>query len=368
MNYYLSLFKNIDKILLALPVCFAVISIVMIGSTAYDEAFIFNRDLKVQSAAFIIGFISIIFILLMDYRIFQKYEKFVYIGSILFLLTVYIPGLGVEHFGARSWINLGVADLQPSELVKITFVLLFANYLSRNSEKLFTYKGVFFAALYGGPFIVIVLKEDLGSAIVMCIIWIIMVFFAGVDFKIYAKLSAMFLLCVPLLYRFMASHQKERIDAFLHPDNLSLGGNYQVWHSKVAIGSGGFFGKGLFMGTQKELKFLPVQKSDFIFSVIIEELGMLGGIILISLYTLFLFRILKIARAAKELYGSLIVIGFIGMFAFQIFENIAMTMGLMPVTGITLPFISYGGSSVVSNMIALGFILDVGMRSRHINF
>ena len=368
MNYYLSLFKNIDKILLALPVCFAVISIIMIGSTAYDGAFIFNRDLKVQSAAYIIGFISIFFILMMDYKTFQKYEKSVYIGSILFLLTVYVPGLGVAHFGARSWINLGVTDLQPSELVKITFVLLFANYLSRNSENLFTYKGVFFAALYGGSFIVIVLKEDLGSAIVMCIMWIIMVFFAGVDFKIFAKLSALFLLCVPLLYRFMASHQKERIDAFLHPDNLSLGGNYQVWHSKVAIGSGGFFGKGLFMGTQKELKFLPVQKSDFIFSVIIEELGMLGGIILISLYTLFLFRIIKIAREAKELYGSLIVIGFIGMFGFQIFENIAMTMGLMPVTGITLPFISYGGSSVVSNMIALGFILNVGMRSRHINF
>ncbi|HZK88475.1 MAG TPA: FtsW/RodA/SpoVE family cell cycle protein, partial [Anaerovoracaceae bacterium] len=145
MNYFLSLFKNIDKILLALPICFAVISIIMIGSTAYDGAFIFNRDLKVQSAAYIIGFISILFILLMDYKIFQKYEKFIYISSILFLLTVYIPGLGVEHFGARSWINLGVTDLQPSELVKITFVLLFANYLSRNSENLFTYKGVFFA-------------------------------------------------------------------------------------------------------------------------------------------------------------------------------------------------------------------------------
>src|SRR5665648_739971 len=176
MNYYLSLFKNIDKILLALPVCFAVISIIMIGSTAYDGAFIFNRDLKVQSAAYIIGFISIFFILMMDYKTFQKYEKSVYIGSILFLLTVYVPGLGVAHFGARSWINLGVTDLQPSELVKITFVLLFANYLSRNSENLFTYKGVFFAALYGGSFIVIVLKEDLGSAIVMCIMWIIMVF------------------------------------------------------------------------------------------------------------------------------------------------------------------------------------------------
>lgn len=368
MNYFLSLFKNTDKMLLALPLCFATISIIMIGSTAYEGAFIFNRDLKVQLAAYMIGFIAILCILFFDYRIFQKYERYIYIGSILFLLTVYIPGLGVEHFGARSWINLGITDLQPSELVKITFVLLFANYLSKNSETLFTYKGIFFAALYGGPFILIVLKEDLGSAIVMSVMWVVMVFFAGVDFKIFAKLSALFLLCIPIMYRFMASHQKERIDAFLHPDNLSLGGNYQVWHSKVAIGSGGFFGKGLFMGTQKELKFLPVQKSDFIFSVIIEELGMLGGLVIIGLYTLFLFRIIKIARAAKEFYGSLIAIGFIGMFSFQIFENIAMTMGLMPVTGITLPFISYGGSSVVANMIALGLILNVGMRNKAINF
>jgi rod shape determining protein RodA len=368
MNYFLTLFRNTDKVLLILPLVFAAISILMIGSTAYDGEFIFNRDLKVQSAAYILGFFAVFVILFIDYRIFQKYEKFLYVASVLFLLTVYIPGLGVEHFGARSWINLGVTDLQPSELVKISFVLLFANYLSRNHESLRTWQGIFLAALYGGPFILIVLKEDLGSAIVMAVMWVTMVFFAGVDGKIFAKLSGLFLLTIPIIYRFMASHQKERIDAFLHPENLSLGGNYQVWHSKVAIGSGGFFGKGLFMGTQKELKFLPVQKSDFIFSVIVEELGMLGGLVLISLYTLFLYRIIKIARAAKEFYGSLIAIGFIGMFGFQIFENIAMTMGIMPVTGITLPFISYGGSSIVSNMIALGLILNVGMRNKEINF
>lgn len=368
MNYFFSLFKNIDRVLLVLPLCFALISIIMIGSTAYDEAFVFNRDLKIQTAAYIIGFISVFIILLIDYRIFQKYEKFLYGASILFLLTVYIPGLGVEHFGARSWINLGITDLQPSELVKISFVLVFANYLSKNSDTLYSYKGIFMAGLYGSPFILIVLKEDLGSAIVMSMIWITMLFFAGADGKIFAKLSALFFLMMPFIYRFMASHQKERIDAFLHPDNLSLGGNYQVWHSKVAIGSGGFWGKGLFMGTQKELKFLPVQKSDFIFSVIIEELGMLGGFALISLYTLFLYRIVKIARTAKEFYGALIAIGFIGMFGFQIFENIAMTMGMMPVTGITLPYVSYGGSSIVSNMIALGLILNVGMRNKAINF
>ncbi|HVI40855.1 MAG TPA: FtsW/RodA/SpoVE family cell cycle protein, partial [Anaerovoracaceae bacterium] len=127
-------------------------------------------------------------------------------------------------------------------------------------------------------------------------------------------------------------------------------------------------GKGLFEGTQKELKFLPVQKSDFIFSVIAEELGMIGGAIVIILYTVFLYRMLKIADHAKDMYGSMIVIGILSMFCFQIFENIAMAMGIMPVTGITLPFISYGGSSVVANMVALGIVLNVGIRSKIINF
>ncbi len=368
MNYFWNLFKNADKTLLLLPVAFAAISIVMVGSTSFNGSFTFTRDLTVQTVAYILGFISMGFLLTIDYKLFQGHERILYIASLIFLLTVYIPGLGVEQFGARSWINLGVTTFQPSELVKITFVILNASYLSRNRETLGDLKGVMMAILYAAPFIAIVLKEDLGSAIVFCAMWVAMVFYAGIDYKLFGKLAALCLLAIPVIYRFMASHQKERIDAFLHPDNLSLAGNYQVWQSKVAIGSGGFLGKGLFHGTQKELDFLPVQKSDFIFSVIIEELGMIGGLVLLVLYTVFLHKILKIARDALDLYGALIAIGFIGMFGFQIFENIAMAMGIMPVTGITLPFISYGGSSVVANMLAVGLILNVGMRSKLINF
>lgn len=295
-------------------------------------------------------------------------EKIIYVASILFLLTVYIPGLGIAHYGSRAWVDLGPVDMQPSELVKISFILVFSSYLTRNRGTLATLKGIGMAGLYAAPFILIILKEDLGTAVVMCFITVVMIFSAGVDYKLFAKLGGVFLISIPILYRFMASHQKERIDAFLHPDVMSLPGNYQVWNSKVAIGSGGIFGKGLFEGTQKELKFLPVQKSDFIFSVISEELGMVGGGIVILLYTVFLYRMLKIADNAKDMYGSMITIGILSMFCFQIFENIAMAMGIMPVTGITLPFISYGGSSVVANMIALGIVLNVGIRSKIINF
>lgn len=367
MNYFWNLLKNIDRVLVSMPVCFAIISIVMIGSTAYEGTFIFNKDIKVQLAAYIIGAMALSVVLLFDYRTFESFEKTLYIGSILFLLTVYTP-LGVEHYGARSWLNLGVIDMQPSELVKISFTLLFSGYLTRNKGNLRTFKGVMLAFLYAAPFIGIIILEDLGTAIVMSFMFVAMIFYAGIDMKLFGKLTAVFFITTPIMYRFMASHQKERIDAFLHPDSLDIGANYQVWMSKVAIGSGGFFGKGLFHGTQKELKFLPVQKSDFIFSVIVEELGMLGGAFVVALYTLFLYRIIKIADNAKDMFGALVVVGIFAMFAFQIFENIAMAMGIMPVTGITLPFISYGGSSVVTNMISLGFILNVGIRSKTINF
>lgn len=368
MDYFRNLLKNIDKILLLLPLFFAVISIVMIGSTSYEGEFIITKDIKVQFAAYCLGAAALSVVMLFNYKTFESMEKILYAASILFLLTVYIPGLGVEHFGARAWVDLGPIDMQPSELVKISFVLVFSSYLARNRGSLSHIKGIGLAFLYASPFILIIMKEDLGTAVVMCFMTVAMIFCAGIDYKLFAKLGGVFCISMPILYRFMADHQKQRIDAFLHPDNFSIEATYQVWHSKVAIGSGGIIGKGLFEGTQKELKYLPVQKSDFIFSVIAEELGLIGGAIVILLYTVFLYRMLKIADNAKDRYGSLIVIGILSMFAFQIFENIAMAMGIMPVTGITLPFISYGGSSVVANMIALGIVLNVGIRSKIINF
>lgn len=368
MNYFWNLLKNIDKTLLVLIACFAVISVVMVGSTAYSGEFVVNKSVMVQIVAYGLGVIALGAVLFFDYKIFESMEKIFYVSSILFLLSVYLPYFGVSHYGSRSWVNLGIVEMQPSELVKIFFILAFASFLMRIRSSLTSLKGVAMAFAYAAPIIVIVLKEDLGATVIFCFISVSMIFCAGVDYKLFAKLAGAVVVSMPILYRFMAGYQKDRIDAFLHPDNLNLPGNYQVWNSKIAIGSGGFWGKGLFQGPQKELQFVPVQRSDFIFSVIGEELGFLGGAFLIGLYALFLYRIAKIGDGAKDMYGHLVVIGLLGMFTFQIFENIGMNMGIMPVTGITLPFISYGGSSVVANMIALGIILNVGIRSKTINF
>ncbi len=369
MNYFRDLLKNLDKTLLLLPFVFAAISVLIIGSTSFDGSFHITREIKVQLVAYLLGIIAIGFILLIDYKTFESMERIFYIGSLLLLLAVYVPGLGKEQFGARAWISLGPLDLQPSEILKISFILCFSSYLTRKKETLQTFKGIVMAGLYFIPFVALVLIEpDLGNAIVLFVIAAVMIYCTGVKYKLFAQLAGAGILSMPILYRFMESHQKIRIDAFLNPDNLSLPGNYQVWNSKIAIGSGGLLGKGLFEGTQKSLKFLPVQESDFIFSVIVEELGFLGGTFIVALYTLFLYRLVKIADNAKDLYGSLVASGIFAMFSFQIFENIAMTMGLMPVTGITMPFISYGGSSVLTNMIALGLVLNVGIRSKVINF
>ena len=195
-----------------------------------------------------------------------------------------------------------------------------------------------------------------------------MIFFSGVDLKAIGKFFALVFAFVPVAYLFMADYQKDRIEAFLHPENLQLPGNYQVFQGKVAMGSGGLLGKGLFNGTQKELDFIPVQSSDFIFSVLIEELGFIGGLVVISVYTVLLIRMAQIAKGALDFYGSLVIIGIIGMFSFQIFENIAMNMGIMPVTGLPLPILSYGGTSMLTSIIAIGIVLNISSRSQGIKF
>lgn len=370
MQYFKDLLKNIDLLMLFILLCFAVISVITIASTAYDAGFAFTRAMKIQVLAYLLGLALLMLILLFDYMVLEGMGKFIYIGSLLFLLTVFLPVIGLEQYGSQGWLNLGPIHLQPAEIVKITFIICYAEYLSRNRESLSSLKGFAIAGGLVVPFIVIiaVLQNDLGNAIVICIIAAVMLFIAGADGKLYAKIAGVGVLLMPLSYLFMADHQKVRIDAFLHPNDPLLPGFYHVWHSKVAIGSGGILGKGLFQGTQKELDFLPVSDSDFIYSVIVEEWGFIGGAVVIGLYALFLYRMLRIARNAKDLFGSLIVSGILAMFFFQIFENIGMTMGAMPVTGITLPFISAGGSSIVTNMMAMGLVLNICIRSKVINF
>ena len=207
MNNFSNLIKNVDKAMIIVIGLLAATSILMIGSTQISTGF-FSRDVIVQIAAYILGTIAIFVILSFNYSMFSGLEKYLYILSLVLLLMVYIPGLGMEQFGARSWINLRVITIQPSEIVKILFILIMAGYLNEHRDDLYNFKGLIKAGIVAAPIIVIVLKEDLGSALVFAAIWVVMIFFAGINLKVFAKFFALVVAAVPVAYVFMAEYQR----------------------------------------------------------------------------------------------------------------------------------------------------------------
>ncbi|MDR1496244.1 MAG: rod shape-determining protein RodA [Clostridiales Family XIII bacterium] len=353
--------KRIDFLLIATPAVLGVIGILSINSVTSDNA-TYPRAVQVQIISFAIGYVLLVFAARFDLEHFSKFYRIIWILSILIQLTVFIPGLGEDRGGSRAWINLGFTTLQPSELVKITFVIALAAYLRKHRDELASLMGFIRTLMFAAPVVALVAFIDMGAGIVIAIIFIGMVFAAGIRGGLFLRIVGVMALLFPIGYRFLESHQKSRFNAFLHPDDTSIPETYQLNQSKLAIGSGGLRGKGLGNGTIKE--FLPVQESDFIFSMICEELGFIGGFCVIGLFFILLTRIWRAVADAKEYFSGLLCVGFMCMFGFQIFENIGMTLGVMPITGITLPFLSAGGTSVMANMIAIGLIVGSGMRSR----
>ena len=363
----IKLIKKIDwKLILLVMVIFAYGLVILSSATHANQTGQYKR-LIVQSLAFGIGSVIIIFILMIDYNVMGKYYKELYIVSIALLTLVLI--FGDSGGGAKSTFNLGILDLQVIEVVKITFILSYAKIVETYRGKLNSLKEIFDVVLYAIPVIgLIIVEPDLGGAIIFCCIVFGMIFSAGIDKKILIKAGTIVLILLPIMYMCMDQYQKNRILGFMDPEDTSIEGNYQLMQSMIAIGSGGMTGKGLYNGTQNQEDFLPIQDSDFIFAVGVEELGVIGGTVLVVLYAMFLLRMIKIAREAKDVYGSFIVIGVVCMFAYQVIQNIGMTMGLIPVTGVTLSFISYGGSAVMTSLAIIGIVLNVGMRRKKINF
>lgn len=361
--------KYIDFNLVLIILLLTTLGFVMIASATNADVLGMTREVKMQMIGFAIGLGLMIIVMLIDYRVLGDLYWGVYALSILMLLLVYVPGLGIVKAGANSWINLGVMDFQTSEIAKIGFIVSFAALLDKRADKLNKIWELFVPVMFALPLLFLIYKQpDLGSMMVFVFIFLGMLFVSGINLKIVALSAITAALSIPVVYSFLEVHQKQRIDAFLNPNDPSLPGNFHVLMSKITIGSGRFFGNGLFKGGFSENNYLPVQETDFIFAVLVEELGFVGGIALIALFFLFLSRLIRIAFMAKDKLGSHIVVGVIFMFAFQIFENIGMTMGMMPVTGVTLPFISYGGSSMITNMIAIGLVMNVYMRRKRTTF
>lgn len=364
-----NILKNMDFTLLLIILILFSFGIVMIASATNVLEDGISRQVQMQVIAFVIGIIAMLLVMMVDYNTLGEFYKFIYVGSIIFLLLVYAPVIGVDRYGARSWIDLGIMDLQTSEVAKIGFILAFAKFLDNREDDLTTLKDIIMCGLFVLPFIVLVLiQPDLGSALVFVFIAVGMMFVSGLSYKLIGLGTAVLTVSLPLIYKVMKPHQRIRIDAYLNPEDLSLPGNYHVMQSKITIGSGMAQGRGIFQGIYHRYDYLPVQETDFIFAVIGEETGFVGGASVIGLYLVLLLKMIRIAKKAKDNYGSLIAVGITFMFAFQIMENIGMTMGIMPVTGITLPFLSYGGSSLITSLVAIGLLMNVYTRRKRSSY
>ncbi|MDD5497823.1 MAG: FtsW/RodA/SpoVE family cell cycle protein, partial [Atribacterota bacterium] len=247
---------------------------------------------------------------------------------------------------------------------KIALIIFLADFLSRQKDKLSNFLYFLLPFLFTGVLMLLITKQpDLGTAIVFLAIVLFMIYVAGIEWKYILMISLLLVASFPVLWSFLKDYQRKRIIFFLNPDLDPLGAGYNIIQSKVAIGSGGLLGQGLFSGIQSQLKFLPAQHTDFVFAVIGEELGFLGALLLLSLFILLLWKGIKIAQEAPDLLGTFLATGVVAFMFFHIFINIGMVMGLVPATGLPLPFISYGGTFMITNFIGIGLLLNVHLRS-----
>lgn len=316
-----------------------------------------------------IGNIMIAASLYFDYRLLTRLIKPIYLLNLALLASVLL--IGEEGGGAQRWVMIAGFQLQPSEFAKVFIIIVFAYYLEKN-EQIRNWADLAKAgALVGVPMALILVQPDLGTTLVFVAIFGGMLYAVGTELKLLAGLVAMGMMSVPVLWKFvMKDYQRMRLLVFLDPEAPQFRdfGGYQVTQSLIAVGSGRFSGRGFMQGTQNIRNFLPAQHTDFIFSVLAEEFGFVGALVLLIVFVFMLQRMLSIALNAKDPFGSLMVIGVIVLTLFQLFVNIGMTVSIMPVTGIPLPLLTYGGSSYLSYCLAIALVLNVGMRRQKILF
>ncbi|MGL4687991.1 MAG: rod shape-determining protein RodA [Fusobacteriaceae bacterium] len=353
--------KKIKKISFRLPLnalCILALSLMSIYSTTSNRTMsYFYRELIFIG----VGLIVYLFVSLIDYKNYQRYTKLIYIFNILILLSVIF--LGTMRLGAQRWIDLGFIVIQPSEFSKILIILTFSEYLVRNytTNRNDGFKKMIKAFLHIVPIFLLVAKQpDLGTSLSLIFIYFIILFISGLNWRIVIISLGTIILSIPVGFFFLLKpYQKQRILTFLNPEADLLGSGWNVTQSKIAIGSGGFFGKGFFNSTQSKLRFLPEAHTDFIASVFLEEKGLLGGAVLLLLFLWLIFQIVQIGDKAKDEYGKLICYGIASVFLFHVIVNVGMVMGIMPVTGKPLLFMSYGGSSLILSFVMLGIVQSV---------
>ncbi len=369
-------FKNLDFALIAVVGILVILGLIMIYSATHAKIALNHGDpfsfVKKQAIAVVIGILAMVLLLFFDYRVSDRLSQFLY-GLNLVMLALVLTPLGRSGNGAQSWL-FGV---QPSEFAKVILIITLGKYLSEKESLSSFYNFVFPFLHVGFPLLLILLQPDLGTALVFIFITFLMMYTAGAPgwklmvlvFIGVVGLTAMFLghhfFNMPLPIK---QYQVNRLTSFINPERDPRGSGWNVRQAVIAVGSGQFFGKGLFRGTQGRLGYLPENHTDFIFAVLCEELGFVGGFGVLCLFFTLVWRGIRISYQARDKTGSIIGVGIVAMFLFHILENVGMNMGIMPITGIPLPFITSGGSSMIANLIAVGLLLNIWARRQKIMF
>lgn len=371
--------RDMDKGLLAVSILLALYGMLNIylctkGELSDYGAFYF---VKKQAISFFISLIILYIFVAVDYKTISDFILIFYIASIILLLAVWIPGIGIKVNGARGWLDLKVYKFQPAEIAKFSIILVVAKLLEEMEGNVNNIKNLIKIGVYVAiPMGLILMQPDMGMGMVCFFIVLGMLFMAGLDKRIIIGGFTFLAVSIVILWNsgLILDHQKARLTTFMNADStdVSEGDGYQLAQSLIGIGSGGIIGNKPSLSSEVSPGYtgthVPEVQTDFIFAAVGEQFGFIGAIILLLLYGILIVKMINIARSTKDQFGSLICVGIISYFLFAIMQNIGMTIGLMPITGITLPLISYGGSSLLTTMMAIALVLNVGMRKQKIHF
>ncbi len=360
--------RHLDWPLLGAALSIAGLSCLMVFSatrTSMAEAGLDPYTYLKRQAAFLgIGLVVAAVVVSLDYRTYRDVAPAVYLGCLALLVLVLTP-LGTEVNSAQSWFEVGSFQLQPAELTKVAVVVVLAAIGATSRSTLNRQRFLVCGAVAGVPAALVLLQPDMGSTLVLMAIFLGVVVVAGARPRHLAVLAAVGVLGVWAMFHFdqVDDYQRDRLTDFARSGSgATTSSGFQAEQAETAIGAGGLFGAGLYEGTQTKLGFVPEQQTDFIFTVVGEELGFAGSATLLVLYGVIVWRIWRTARLSRDTFGTLVCAGVLAMILFQVFENMGMSMGIMPITGLPLPLLSYGGSSMITTWIALGLVLDVHMR------
>ena len=356
------LFKDFDRVVVIVTLCIVIFGLLVLYSATQARGLPFTKGFVMKQASWL-AISTVVFLVIVS----VPYQRWLDLGyafyGINIILLVLVLVIGHTRLGAQRWFAIGSFAFQPSEFIKANLILAMAGYIGSKKDDMVSLRSLFIPiVLLGIPFLLVLVQPDLGSALLLLPIFFAMLIVGGARMKYILIMIGLGIAVLPLFWHVLHDYQRQRLLVFLDPNIDPLGAGYTIIQSKIAIGSGGLLGKGWLAGTQNQLNFLPERHTDFIFSVVGEEWGFIGALALILLYFLVISRMFRIAFTTSDMYGRLIAVGVATLLMLQVTINVGMTMGMLPVVGIPLPLVSYGGSSLLATFFAIGLVLNVGMR------